>query len=36
VNGNPLQDIHLLEHTDFVMKNGTIHRNATGTPPAQV
>jgi imidazolonepropionase-like amidohydrolase len=36
VNGNPLQDIRLLEHPGFVMKDGTIQRNATGTPPAQV
>src|SRR5215831_4173289 len=26
VNGNPLQDIRLLENTVFVMKDGTIHR----------
>ena len=35
VKGNPLQDIRLLEHTDFVMKDGAILHNATATPPGR-
>ena len=35
VKGNPLQDIRLLEHTDFVMKDGAILQNATATPPGR-
>ena len=35
VRGNPLQDIRLLEHPDFVMKDGTILHNAVGSPRAQ-
>jgi imidazolonepropionase-like amidohydrolase len=35
VNGNPLQDIRLLENTSFIMKDGTIHRRGPDTPPAQ-
>jgi imidazolonepropionase-like amidohydrolase len=35
VNGNPLQDIRLLENTTFVMKDGAVVRHAPGTPPAQ-
>jgi len=35
VNGNPLQDIRLLEHTDFVMKDGAVMHNTTNRPPAQ-
>jgi len=35
VRGNPLQDIRLLEHTEFVMKDGAIQHDATGTPPAR-
>jgi imidazolonepropionase-like amidohydrolase len=34
VSGNPLQDIRLLEHTGFVMKDGVIVHDAAG-PPAQ-
>jgi imidazolonepropionase-like amidohydrolase len=30
VRGNPLEDIRLLEHTDFVMKDGAILRDAIG------
>jgi len=35
VRGNPLQDIHLLEHTEFVMKDGAILHDDAGTPPAR-
>jgi len=35
VNGNPLQDIRLLENTAFVMKDGTIHHSGPDTLPAQ-
>jgi imidazolonepropionase-like amidohydrolase len=35
VNGNPLQDIHLLENTTFVMKDGAVLRHAPDTEPAQ-
>jgi imidazolonepropionase-like amidohydrolase len=35
VNGNPLQDIHLLENTVFVMKDGTILHHDPGPQPAQ-
>jgi hypothetical protein len=30
VNGNPLQDIRLLENAVFVMKDGAVHHAATG------
>jgi imidazolonepropionase-like amidohydrolase len=33
VRGNPLEDIRLLEHTDFVMKDGAILRDASGPRP---
>jgi imidazolonepropionase-like amidohydrolase len=35
VNGNPLQDIHLLENVVFVMKDGTIAHHGPGTERAR-
>ena len=36
VNGNPLQDIRLLENAVFVMKDGVIQHHGLDTPAAQV
>jgi imidazolonepropionase-like amidohydrolase len=35
VRGDPLQDIRLLEHTGFVIKDGAIVHDTVGIPPAQ-
>ena len=35
VNGNPLQDIRLLENAVFVMKDGVIQRHDPGVQTAQ-
>jgi imidazolonepropionase-like amidohydrolase len=35
VNGNPLQDIRLLEHAVFVMKDGAVQHHGPGTKAAQ-
>jgi imidazolonepropionase-like amidohydrolase len=31
VNGDPLKDIRLLQHVQFVMKSGAIYKNEQGT-----
>jgi hypothetical protein len=35
VNGNPLQDIRLLENAVFVMKDGTVHHRGPDTHAAR-
>ncbi len=32
VPGDPTKDIHVMEHTSFVMKNGYVYKSATVTP----
>jgi imidazolonepropionase-like amidohydrolase len=36
VQGNPLADIHAVEHVSFVMKEGKVHRRAPAAPAAQI
>jgi imidazolonepropionase-like amidohydrolase len=33
VPGDPLKDIHVMEHPSFVMKNGVVYKSATQAPP---